>query len=100
MKFPVADIVEEEPRLAAKSFKNVCRSALVEAVVLLDALLEEVLPPEASWIAETRLLKSDFKVSRLLSSVDVVVEEEEVVVVVEEELNWEINPSILLVRLE
>jgi hypothetical protein len=97
VRFPVADIVEDVLRLAAKSFRNVCRAALVDDVlvddvVLLVALVEELLPPEALLIAETRLLKSVFKVLRLLVPVDDELDEES--------FNWEIRSSILLEKLE
>ncbi|MDR3568292.1 MAG: hypothetical protein P4L43_09720 [Syntrophobacteraceae bacterium] len=82
--------------MAARSFRKVCKEVSVEEV----AAPEEVVPldepalPEASLIAETRLLKSVFKVSRLPAVVDDELEEEE------EELNWEINSSSLLAKLE
>ena len=87
-------MVEELPRLARRSFRKVCRSelVLVVPVVLLDVLdvvLDELLP-EACWIADTRLLKSDFSVSRLLS----VDEVDEV------DPSSEIRFSILLAKLE
>ncbi len=100
---PLALIIPPEPRLATKSLRNVCKSAVVEEAVLLDvllveavlldALVDEPLPP-ASSIAETRLLKSAFSVARLLL---VLVDDE---LEVEEPLNSEISSSILLDRLE
>ena len=68
-------MVEEALRLATRSLRKVSRLelALDVPVVLLeepDVLLDE-LSPEAFWIADTKLLKSDFSVSRLLSVEDV-----------------------------
>lgn len=90
VKFPLADTVEEAPRLATRSLRKVSRPepAPDVPVVLLDELL-----PEASWIADTRLLKSDFSVSRLLSV-------EEVEEVEEVSPSSEIRFSILLAKLE
>ncbi len=91
VKFPLADTVEELLRLARRSLRKVSRSELV-----LDVLLDELLP-EACWIADTSLLKSDFSVSRVVLSVEEVDEVEEV----EEVLpNSEIRFSIALVKLE
>ncbi|MGO9370542.1 MAG: hypothetical protein ACLQBD_00405 [Syntrophobacteraceae bacterium] len=97
VKFPLADTVEEAPRLATRSLRKVSRpepAPDVPVVLLdeLDALFDELLP-EASWIADTRLLKSDFSVSRLLP-VEAVEEVEEV------SPNSEIRFSILLAKLE
>src|SRR5208337_4168988 len=103
VKFPLADMVEEAPRSATRSLRKVSRLelALDVPVVLLDELdvaLDELdvlldgLLPEASWIADTRLLKSDFSVLRLLS-VEEADEVEEVF------SNSEIRFSILLAKL-
>ncbi|MDR3557826.1 MAG: hypothetical protein P4L55_23965 [Syntrophobacteraceae bacterium] len=101
MKFPVADTAPAEPRLATRSVKNVFRSTPVEVVVplvvLLAALVDELVEPEAPLIAETRLLKSDCKVSRLVELVEDELEEDELV---EESLNCEINAPILLLKFE
>ena len=90
-------MVEEPPRLARRSLRKVSRFELVLVVPVvlpdeLDVLLDELLP-EAFWIADTRLLKSDFSVSRLLS-VEEVDEVEEVFP------SSEIRFSILLAKLE
>ena len=90
-------MVEELPRLARRSLRKVSRFELVLVVPVvlpdeLDVLLDELLP-EAFWIADTRLLKSDFSVSRLLS-VEEVDEVEEVFP------SSEIRFSILLAKLE
>lgn len=105
VKFPVADTAPAEPRLATRSVKNVFRSTPVEVVVplvvllevLLAALVDELVEPEAPPIAETRLLKSDCKVSRLVELVEDELEEDELV---EESLNCEINAPILLLKFE
>jgi hypothetical protein len=97
-------MVEELPRLARRSLRKVSRFELVLVVPVvlpdeLDVLLDELLVlldellPEAFWIADTRLLKSDFSVSRLLS-VEEVDEVEEVFP------SSEIRFSILLAKLE
>ena len=90
VKFPLADTVEEAPRLATRSLRKVSRPepAPDVPVVLLDELL-----PEASWIADTRLLKSDFSVLRLLFT-------EEVEELPELFSNSEIRFSSLLEKLE
>ncbi len=96
-------MVEEALRLATRSLRKVSRLelALDVPVVLLeepDVLLDE-LSPEAFWIADTKLLKSDFSVSRLLSVEDV--DEVEEADEVEEVLsNSEIRFSSLLAKLE
>ena len=106
-KFPLADTVEELLRLARRSFRKVSRSELVLVVPVvlldeLDALLDvllvllDALLPEACWIADTRLLKSDFSVLRVLS----VEEVDEVEEVEEEAPNSEIRFSILLAKFE
>jgi hypothetical protein len=97
VKFPLADTVEEAPRLDRRSLRKVSRLALVldVPVVLLDeldVLLDELLP-EAFWIADTKLLKSDFSVLRVVS-VDEVEEVEELFP------NSEIRLSIALVKFE
>jgi hypothetical protein len=106
VRFPLADTVVEAPRLARRSLRKVSRLELVPdvSVVLLDelvVLLDELLP-EAVWIADTRLLKSDFSVLRALSveEVDEVDEVDEVEEVEEEAPNSEIRFSILLAKLE
>ena len=71
----VADV--EVPRFVSRSWRKVCRAALLLDVlfVLPEALcvtpdvlfaLFNALLPEAPWIAETRLLKSDCSVLRML----------------------------------
>ena len=100
-KFPVAEAFAEAPRLATRSLRKVTRSELPADVlsVLLDVLLDvllvlaDELVPEAPLIAETRLLKSDFSVLRVLS-VEVVEELSELLP------NSEIRFSILLAKLE
>ena len=100
-RYPVPDAVAVEPRLLSRSWRKVCKSVpvdvlLVELVLLV--LLDE-LPPEAFLSAETRLLKSDSSVLRVLF-----VEEDEDVEDVDElpELSpsSEINCSSLLVKFE
>jgi hypothetical protein len=99
-------MVEELPRLARRSLRKVSRSELVpdvpvvllDVLDVLDVLLDELLP-EAAWIADTRLLKSDFSVSRVLSVEDVD-EVEEVDEVDEVPPNSEIRFSIVLAKLE
>ena len=103
MKFPVADAFAEVLMLATRSWRKVCRLELmsdvllvlleVVLVVLLDALLLE-----ADLSAETRLVKSDCSVLRLLLAGDAGVDEAGEL----SELapNCEINCSSLLVKLE
>ncbi len=99
VKLPVAESVAEVPRLVTRFCRKVCRSALVEEVVVVllelvvvaDAAFDVLLDPFALSIAETRLLKSDCRVSRVVELVDDDDEEEE-------ELSWEIRASILVVR--
>ena len=97
MKFPVVDVVAEVPRLVSTSCRKVVRSGVVADVVLAlpDALLElfEELLPESD---ETRLLKSDWSVLRVLFVDEVV----EVVELPEPVPNCEINCSSLLEKLE
>ena len=104
-------MVEELPILARRSLRKVSRSELVpdvpvvlldeldvllDVLDVLDVLLDELLP-EACWIADTRLLKSDFSVSRVVLSVEEVEEVEEVD---EVPPNSEIRFSIVLAKLE
>ncbi|MGC8491569.1 MAG: hypothetical protein ACP5SH_07510 [Syntrophobacteraceae bacterium] len=103
VKLPVAESVAEVPRLSTRFCRKVCRSALVEEevvllvlVVVADAAVDVLPEPFALSIAETRLLKSDCKVSRVVELVDDEVEEVEEVE--EEEPSWEISASILVVR--
>ena len=71
-------MLAEVPRLATRSLRKVTRSVVLPDVlsVLLDVpdvllvLVDELLP-EASLIAETRLLKSDFRVLMVLDSEEV-----------------------------
>jgi hypothetical protein len=72
-KFPVVDVFAKAPRLAARSLRKVTRSELLADVlsVLLDVLLVLLDVPLALLIAETRLLKSDFSVLRVLSAEEV-----------------------------
>jgi len=93
IKFPVADADSEEPKLLSRSWRKVCKSVLPEDVLLV--LVDELLP-EAASSAETRLLKSDCSVLRVVF-VEEVEEEDELSV---EVCNCEINCSSLLLRLE
>jgi hypothetical protein len=100
VKFPVVPVEAEVPRLATRSWRKVSRSELLPDVllVLLDVLfvlLGELLP-EAALSTETRLLKSDCSVLRLLS----VEEVEEVDAPSEPASNCEISSSSLLEKLE
>ena len=94
-KFPVVDVFAKAPRLAARSLRKVTRSELPADVlsVLLDVLLVLLDVPLALLIAETRLLKSDFSVLRVLSA-------EEVEELSELFSNSEIRFSSLLEKLE
>jgi hypothetical protein len=94
-KFPVVDVFAKAPRLAARSLRKVTRSELLADVlsVLLDVLLVLLDVPLALLIAETRLLKSDFSVLRVLSA-------EEVEELSELFSNSEIRFSSLLEKLE
>ncbi len=91
-KFPVVDVFAKAPRLAARSLRKVTRSELLADVlsVLLLVLLDVVL---VLLIAETRLLKSDFSVLRVLSA-------DEVDELSEPFSNSEIRFSSLLEKLE
>ena len=119
VRFPTADLVALLPRLASRSFRNVCSSravlsvllvllvllelvvlvlALVVALLVLVVLLDALLALAVS-IAETRLAKSDSNLVRLLS-----VEEVDDVEEVEEPsrllVSSEIRFSSLLVKVE
>lgn len=64
----------ELPRFVSRSWKKVCRVVLlldvlfVALCVLPDVVFAtlDALLPELAWIAETRLLKSDCRVPRVL----------------------------------
>jgi hypothetical protein len=88
-------VFAKAPRLAARSLRKVTRSELLADVlsVLLDVLLVLLDVPLALLIAETRLLKSDFSVLRVLSA-------EEVEELSELFSNSEIRFSSLLEKLE
>jgi hypothetical protein len=97
IKFPVAEADVEEPRLLSRSWRKVSKSVLPVDVllVLLLVLLDEP-SPEAALSAETRLLKSDCSVLRLLFVEDV----EDVDELSELAPNCEINCSSLLEKFE
>ena len=99
IRFPAADADAEEPRLLSRSWRKVCKSVLPVDVPLVLLVLEVLLDefcPEAALSAETRLLKSDFSVLRVLS-VEVV---EDVDELSESAPNCEISCSSLVVKLE
>jgi len=70
----------ELPRFVSRSWRKVCRVVLLLLDVLFEVLCVlpdvvfatlDALLPEVAWIAETRLLKSDCRVLRVLFVEDV-----------------------------